>query len=470
MGDLFRRMPLEQLMAGATRPAGLRRVLGFWQLTGIGLGGIIGVGIFVLTGIVAATQAGPAVAISFLIAGTASAAAALCYAEFASMIPVAGSAYTYSYAVLGEFAAWLIGWALLLEYALIVAVVSIGWSGYVQTVLAAYGVYLPDWALGAYGTGPGRIVNVTAMIGTLAVAFLLTFRTEVGARLNLIMVIVKIGAIVLVIVAGAPHVDAANWKDFMPFGFSHVVSGAAVVFFAVFGYEALTAAAEEARNPQRDVPRAVVASLAIAMLLYVAMSLVLTGMVHYSTLNNPAPVATAFLAIGENWVALVVSVAAVIGITTAMIAFMLSCARIWFALSRDGLLPGYFGVLHARHRTPHRTTLAAGALISIAAGLLPILELAKLINLGVLSAFVVVCGSIMVLRRTRPNISRAFRTPFVPVVPLVGIAFSLWLMSHLAVVTWAFFLAWLALGSLIYFAYGRSRSILNGRVVAETEG
>ncbi|WP_442754623.1 amino acid permease [Methylocystis sp. JAN1] len=439
---------------------GFNRVLDVWQLTSIGLGGIIGVGIFVLTGVVAATQAGPAVALSFVIAGVASGAAALSYAEFAGLIPVAGSAYTYAYAVLGELVAWIIGWDLLLEYALVVAVVSIGWSGYFQAVLGQLGMPLPDWASGAAGTGPGHVVDLLAALGAIGVAGLLTLRIEWGARFNTIMVILKVAAVLFVIAIGAPHVRVENWSPFMPFGFSGVAEGAAVVFFAVFGYDTLTTAAEEARHPQRDLPRAVLLSLVISLALYVAMALVLTGIAPYRTLGNPAPVVTAFETIGLPWVAFIVSVAAVAGITSVMLAFLLGCARIWFAMSRDGLLPGWFAVLHPRFRTPHRPTLIAGALTATVAAVYPIKEVAELVNIGALSAFVVICVAIIVLRKTRPDAPRTFRTPFVPFTPLVGIGFSLWLLSRLPPIAWERFLIWMAVGLAIYFLYGRRHSRL----------
>ena len=357
---LLRTKSIEQIQSEFGRTGQFRRVLGLWQLTAIGLGGLIGAGIFVLTGVVAATQAGPAVSLSFVIAGIASAAAALCYAEFAGMIPVAGSAYTYGYAVLGELVAWVIGWDLLLEYALVVAVVSIGWSGYLQALLSQLGLMLPSWVTGASGTGPGQVLDLPAMLGSLAVAGLLTLRIEWGARFNMTMVIIKIAAVVLVIAAGLPHVHTANWHPFMPYGFGGVAEGAAVVFFAVFGYDTLTTAAEEARDPQQQLPRAVLLSLAISLALYIAMSLVLTGVVRYDTLNGAAPVAAAFTAIGLPWMTLIVSAAAVAGIASVMLAFLLGCARIWFAMSRDGLLPGWFAQVHPRFRTPHRPTLIAG--------------------------------------------------------------------------------------------------------------
>ncbi|MBI1867962.1 MAG: amino acid permease [Methylocystis sp.] len=442
------------------RPGQFRRVLGLWQLTSIGLGGLIGVGIFVLTGVVAATQAGPAVSLSFVIAGVASAAAALCYAEFAGMIPVAGSAYTYAYAVLGELVAWVIGWDLLLEYALVVAVVSIGWSGYLQALLNQLGMGLPAWAMGAPATGAGHVVDLAAMLASLAVAGLLTLRIEWGARFNATMVVIKVAAVILVIAAGLPYVHAANWRPFMPYGFGGVVEGAAVVFFAVFGYDTLTTAAEEAVDPQRQLPRAVVLSLAISLVLYVAMSLVLTGLAPYDTLNNAAPVAAAFTAIGLPWVTLIVSAAAVAGIASVMLAFLLGCARIWFAMSRDGLLPAWFAQVHPRFHTPHRPTLIAGALTALVAGFFPIREVAELVNIGTLSAFAIICVAVIVLRRTRPDVKRTFRTPLVPWTPLAGVGFSVWLLSKLPAAAWERFVVWMAFGLLIYFSYGRRHSVL----------
>ena len=458
---LLRRKSLDQLLDAATSPNDFRRALGLWQLVGIGLGGLIGVGVFVLTGVVAATQAGPAVALSFLIAGVASGAAALSYAEFAGLIPVAGSAYTYAYAVLGELVAWIIGWDLLLEYALVVAVVAIGWSAYLQALLGQFGLFLPEWASGAPGTGPGHAVDLCAGLGALAAALILTLRIEWGARVNLAMVAIKIAAALLVIAAGLPQIRPENWRPFMPFGFGGVVEGAAVVFFAVFGYDTLTTAAEEAIDPQRDLPRAVVASLVVALALYVAMSLTLTGIVRYDTLNNAAPVANAFSALGLRWVSSVVSLAAVAGIASVMLAFLLACARIWFAMSRDGLLPRWFAVPHPRFQTPHRPTLITGVVTAVVAALFPIREVAELVNIGTLSAFAAICLAVIVLRRTRPDAPRSFRTPFMPFTPLVGIGFSLWLMSRLPGIAWMRFLIWLGLGLAVYFFYGRRHSLLN---------
>lgn len=471
LAELTRHKSIEQLQQEAGARRDFRRVLGLWQLTAIGIGGIIGVGIFVLAGQQAALNAGPAVALSFVIAGIASAAAALCYAEFAGMIPVTGSAYTYGYAVLGELAAWLIGWDLLLEYALIVAVVAIGWSGYVQSLLTAAGVHLPVWAQGAIGTGEGRVFNLVAALVAVAVSLLLTARTEWGARFNTLIVTIKVLAVALIIGVGVFYVNPANWHPFIParvvgpdgvghFGFQGVVTAAAVVFFAVFGYDTLTTAAEESKNPQRDLPRAVLLSLGVSMALYLAISFVLTGIAHYPTLNTDAPVADAFKALGLPWISVAISVAAVAGITSVLFAFMLAAARIWFALARDGLLPAWFAKVHPRYGTPYRPTLILGVATAVVAGLLPIGEVAELVNIGTLAAFVVICSSIIVLRRRKPDLPRAFRTPWVPLVPIIGILFSLWLIWELPAITKERFVIWMVIGLVIYFSYGRRRSHL----------
>ncbi len=496
--DLVRHKSIEQLQSEAGARDDLRRVLGVWQLTAIGIGGIIGVGIFVLAGQQAAVNAGPAVFLSFLIAGVASAAAALCYAEFAGLIPVTGSAYTYGYAVLGEFAAWVIGWDLLLEYALIVAVVAIGWSGYVQALLGAAGVHLPDWAQGAISNNAlayywdraamwvgftldhpapaphgGHVFNLVAALVSLGIAALLTVGTEWGARFNTAVVAVKVAGVALVIIAGIHYVNPAHWHPFVPprqivdgvghFGWQGVLAAASVVFFAVFGYDTLTTAAEEARNPQHDLPRAVLLSLGISMALYLAISLVLTGMVPYQQLNSDAPVASAFIAVGAHWVMVAISVAAIAGITSVLFAFMLAAARIWFALARDGLLPGWFARPHPRWRTPYRPTMILGVGTALLAGFLPIGELAEMVNIGTLSAFIVICAAIIVLRARRPELPRRFRTPLVPWVPLVGILFSIALIWGLQQVTYWRFIVWMGVGLAIYFGFGRRNSALARR-------
>ena len=468
---LTRHKSVEQLQSELGTRRDFRRVLGVWQLTAIGLGGIIGVGIFVLAGQQAAANAGPAVALSFIIAGIASAAAALCYAEFAGLIPVTGSAYTYSYATLGELVAWLIGWDLLLEYALIVAAVASGWSGYVLNLLDAFGLQLPEALRGAPHSGDGRMFNLVAALVAMAVAVLLTMRTEWGARANTFVVAFKVLAVLVVIAVGIAHVDPANWTPFVPerivdadgvghYGWQGVVTAAAVVFFAVFGYDTLTTAAEEAKNPQRDLPRAILLSLGISMVLYIAMTLVLTGMVPYTQLGNDAPVSEAFQARGMKWIGAAISATAIASILSVIFAFMLAASRIWFALARDGLLPGWFAKVHPTYGTPHRTTLALGVFTALVAGLFPLDEVAKLVNIGVLSAFVVICSAVLVLRRRKPDLPRAFRTPWVPLIPVVGIGFSIWLLTELAALTWLVFLAWVAVGLVVYFAYGIRHSRL----------
>ncbi|HEY6543883.1 MAG TPA: amino acid permease [Dokdonella sp.] len=469
--QLTRHKSVEQLQSELGTRRDFRRVLGVWQLTAIGLGGIIGVGIFVLAGQQAAANAGPAVALSFIIAGIASAAAALCYAEFAGLIPVTGSAYTYSYATLGELVAWLIGWDLLLEYALIVAAVASGWSGYVLNLLDAFGLQLPEALRGAPHSGDGRMFNLVAALVAMAVAVLLTMRTEWGARANTVVVAFKVLAVLVVIAVGIAHVDPANWTPFVPerivdadgvghYGLQGVVTAAAVVFFAVFGYDTLTTAAEEAKNPQRDLPRAILLSLGISMVLYIAMTLVLTGMVPYTQLGNDAPVSEAFQARGMKWIGAAISATAIASILSVIFAFMLAASRIWFALARDGLLPGWFAKVHPTYGTPHRTTLALGVFTALVAGLFPLDEVAKLVNIGVLSAFVVICSAVLLLRRRKPDLPRGFRTPWVPLIPVVGIAFSIWLLTELAALTWLVFLAWVAVGLVVYFAYGIRHSRL----------
>ncbi|MFY4774439.1 amino acid permease [Metabacillus sp. RGM 3146] len=460
MNAFLRRKSIQKLQQEGETSSGLKRVLNLWQLSAIGLGGIIGVGIFVLTGQAAAHQAGPAVVLSFIIAGLASAAAALCYAEFAGLIPVAGSAYTYSYAVLGEGAAWLIGWDLLLEYTLVVATVAIGWSGYMQALLKQIGLAIPAWAQGAPGTGDGHMVDLVAVLVSLAIAALLTRGMETGAKFNSAMVVIKLAVIIVVIAVGAFHINTANWNPFMPFGFQGVMGGAALVFFAVFGYDTLTTAAEEAKNPQRDLPRAVVISLGCALVLYIGMSLVITGMAHYKTLGNPAPVAAAFESAGLKWMTILISAAAVAGILSVLFSFMLAGSRIWFAMGRDGLLPKWFTKVHPKYKTPYRPTVIIGIITAAVSGFTPINEVAELVNIGTLSAFVLICSSIIVLRVKQPKLERKFRTPWVPFIPVVGILFSLYLIISLPPITWIRFVIWMVIGMIIYWFYGRRKSNL----------
>ncbi|PRX98544.1 amino acid/polyamine/organocation transporter (APC superfamily) [Allonocardiopsis opalescens] len=462
---IFRRKPIED--ATEETDTGLARSLGLWQLTAIGIGGIIGAGIFSLAGAVANESAGPAVVISFLIAGVASAAAAFSYAEFAGLIPRSGSAYTYSYIVLGELVAWLIGWDLLLEYSAIVSVVAISISGYFGYLLGQFGLELPLWMLGAPGTEPAGVpagsyaVDLFAVLLCLLIAFVLNLGIRSAARFETTLVWVKVALVVLVIAVGVFYIDPANYEPFFPFGFEGAVAGAGIVFFAVFGYDAMSTAAEESTQARKHMPRAIIYSLAVAMVLYVLACLVLTGMVNYTQIDGESAFATAFADVGIPALGTLIAVGAVISILTVMFTFMLGVTRVWFSMSRDGLLPGWFGKLHPVRRVPSRITWIVGAGSAVMAGLLPIHQVAELTNIGILAAFVVVCAAVVVLRYRRPELPRTFRTPGMPVVPLVGIAFSIWLISSLDPTTWWRFAAWFAVGLVLYALYGYRRSRLH---------
>jgi APA family basic amino acid/polyamine antiporter len=468
---IFRRKPIEEI---EDKPgAGLRKSLGLWQLTAIGVGGIIGAGIFSLAGSVAhgdpsagVAGVGPAVLISFLIAGIASAAAAFSYAEFAGLIPKAGSAYTYGYAVLGEIVGWFIGWDLLLEYTAIVAVVAIGISGYFTFLLDQIGLNLPAWMLGAPGTEPAGVapgsykVNLIAVVLCLFIAFLLTRGIRAAARFETAVVALKVAVVLVVIVVGFFYVRSGNLTPFAPAGFSGAMSGAALVFFAVFGYDAMSTAAEESKDAQRHMPKAIVYSLAISMVLYVLACIVLTGMQDYTLIDPASGFSTAFASVGLTGLGSVIAAGAVIGILTVMFTFMLGVTRVWYAMSRDGLLPQWFAKTHPVRQVPVRVTWIAGVISAVLAGLLPIIDVAELTNIGILLAFVVVCVAVIVLRYRRPDLPRTFRTPGMPVVPALGVVFSIWLITFLQPATWLRFAVWFVIGMVIYFAYSRRRSLL----------
>ncbi|MEU0571222.1 amino acid permease [Nonomuraea sp. NPDC005983] len=455
---IFRRKPVEQI---ATEHEGeLSRSLGLWQLTAIGIGGIIGAGIFALAGAVAHETAGPAVLVSFLIAGIASAAAAFSYAEFAGMIPKAGSAYTYGYAVLGEIVGWFIGWDLLLEYTAIVAVVAIGISGYFGFLVGQLGVNVPAWMLGAPGTGPGHVVDLFAVVLCLLIAYLLNLGINSAARFETFVVGLKVAVVLLVIIVGFFYINTDNYTPFFPFGVSGAITGAATVFFAVFGYDAMSTAAEESKDAQRHMPKAIIYSLAVSMVLYVLATLVLTGMQNYKQIDPESGFSSAFAAVGLPGLASLIAVGAIIGILTVMFTFMLGVTRVWFAMSRDGLLPGWFAKLHPVRRVPSRVTWIVGVASGLIAGFLPIREAAELTNIGILLAFVVVCVAVIVLRYRRPDLPRTFRTPGMPFVPALGVAFSIWLITFLTPLTWLRFAIWFLIGLIVYFAYSRRHSVL----------
>ncbi|AYN38175.1 amino acid permease [Streptomyces dangxiongensis] len=465
---ILRRKPIEHIEdTEVTEGPRLERTLGLWQLTAIGVGGIIGAGIFTLAGTVANGTAGPAVVISFLIAGLASACAALSYAEFAGMIPKAGSAYTYGYAVLGEFAGWFIGWDLLLEYTAIVAVVAIGISGYFGFLVTDMGAQLPAWMLGAPGTGNGHRVDLFAVVLCLLIAWLLNLGMRSAARFETFVVALKVLVVLLVIGVGVFHIDSGNYHPFFPYGLGGAFDGAALVFFAVFGYDAMSTAAEESKDAQRHMPRAIIYSLAISMVLYVAACLVLTGMQNYQDIDKESGFSTAFKSVGLGALADVIAVGAIIGILTVMFTFMLGVTRVWFSMSRDGLLPRWFAKTHPTRHVPTRVTWIVGAASAAIAGFLPISEVAELTNIGILLAFVVVCAAVIVLRYRRPELPRAFRTPWMPFLPALGILFSIWLVTRLQWQTWVRFAVWFVIGCVIYFGYSYRHSALAERRTAQ---
>ncbi|MFC3998195.1 amino acid permease [Nocardiopsis sediminis] len=470
---VFRRKPIDSVEE-QTEGGGLAKALGLWQLTAIGVGAIIGAGVFSLAGAVANETAGPAVLFSFLIAGVASAAAAFSYAEFAGLIPRAGSAYTYGYMVLGEIVGWFIGWDLLLEYIAIVSVVAIGISGYFDFFLSGIGLELPLWMSGAPGTEPEGVpdgsykVNLFAVLLCLGIAFLLTRGVKNAARFETAFVVLKVAIVGVIVVVGVFFIDTANYDPFFPFGVGGTLSGAALVFFAVFGYDAMSTAAEESKDAQRHMPKAIIYSLVISMVLYVLASLVLTGMQNYTEIDPTAGFSAAFASVGLGWLANVIAIGAVLSILTVMFTFMLGATRVWFAMSRDGLLPKWFAKTDRKHHVPVRVTWIAGVLSAVLAGFFPIIEVAELTNIGILSAFVVVCIAVIVLRYKRPDLPRTFRTPGMPVVPLIGVVFSLWLISFLGWHTWLRFGIWLVIGLVVYFAFSYRNSNMNR--VAATPG
>ncbi|WP_081722627.1 amino acid permease [Saccharopolyspora rectivirgula] len=423
----------------------------------------------VLDGAVANEKAGPGVVLSFLIAGIASAAAAFSYAEFAGMIPKAGSAYTYGYAVLGELVGWFIGWDLLLEYTAIVAVVAISISGYFNELLGFLGIDLPLWMMGAPGTEQGAAppgsykINLIAVLLCLLIAFVLNQGMKSAARFESFLVYLKVAVVLLVVGVGVFFINTDNYSPFLPYGFGGAFTGAATVFFAVFGYDAMSTAAEESTDAQKHMPKAIILSLVIAMVLYTLACLVLTGMIPYQNIHTESAFASAFAEVGLPFVGAIISVGAILGILTVMFTFMLGVTRVGFAMSRDGLLPAWFSKTHPVRKVPTRFTWLIGIASAVLAGLLPIGEAAELTNIGILLAFVVVCAAIIVLRYRRPELPRNFKCPGMPVVPLIGIVFSLWLVTFLSPHTWLRFALWFLIGLVVYFAYSYRHSKLHER-------
>ncbi len=491
--QLLQKKSIDRLLAAAAAPGHqLRKSLGPWSLTALGIGAIIGTGIFILTGTAAAGEvlqfhsilkapllgallhgsqavgtagrpgAGPGIALSFLLVAIACALAGLCYAELASMIPIAGSAYTYTYATLGEIVAWIIGWDLILEYAVSNMAVAVGFSAYVDSLLQGFGLKLPQELMNPFLNDSlertGAWFNLPGFLIVMVLTVLLVIGIRESAGANNLLVTVKIIAILIFITAAARYIHISNWTPFMPNGWQGVLTGGAIVFFTYIGFDSVSTAAEECKNPQRDVPFGIIASLIICAVLYTSVALVLTGIQHWETLRNAAPVANALVAIGLPRVKQWVTVGALMGMISSLLVFQLGQARVWFAMSRDGLLPRVFSHVHARFRTPHVSTWVAGFFVAIPAGIFDIGTLADLSNIGTLFAFVLVSLGVLVLRRTQPERRRGFRTPAVPAVPILSILCCLVLMASLPVETWLRFLVWLIVGLVIYFLYSQHHS------------
>jgi APA family basic amino acid/polyamine antiporter len=461
MKQLFRRKPIVH----SELHSSLHRCLTTMDLILLGIGAIVGAGVFVLTGVAAATSAGPGIIISYFIAGLACMFAALSYAELAASVGGCGSAYSYSYASFGELTAWLIGWNLVLEYALCVSSVSIGWSGYVNNLLQAFGIHLPTMLMN--NPFEGGIVNLPAMLIIAALALLLCTGIRHSARFNAIIVYVKLITIALFILVAVKHVQFANWNNFLPFGMHGVMQGAALVFFAYIGFDAVSTAAEETINPQKSLPIGIVVSVLVCSVIYIIVAGLLTSIVPYTTLNVGSPVAQALLSLGHGVAAGIVAVGAIAGLTTVMLVMYYGLTRIFFAIARDGLLPPFFSKISRATHTPVPVIVASGIIICLISGFIPLQEIAELVNIGTLAAFTFVCAGVIVLRIAQPDLPRPFKLPFNPLIPLLGIVFCVYLMLHLPAMTWWRFLVWLAIGFAIYFGYGKKFSVLEAKAVAE---
>lgn len=497
---LFLTKPLSQLLSESKDSGGLKRSLTALNLTTLGIGAIIGAGIFVLSGQAAAQYAGPGIVLSFIVSGLACGFAGLCYAEFASMIPIAGSAYTYSYATLGEFLAWIIGWDLILEYLFAASTVAVGWSGYVVSFLKDLHIIIPPQFTGAVGTVLVNVpemgwkplndafaqtllssgidvsslahvtcvLNLPAMFIVALLSTLLVIGIRESANFNNIMVITKVSVIIVFIAIGFMFVKSGNWHPFIPenqgtfgkFGISGILRGAGVIFFAYIGFDAVSTAAQEARNPQKDMPIGILGSLGISTILYILVALVLTGVVSYTTLNVPDPVAVGVDAMGKGmfWLRPIVKIAAIAGLSSVILVMLMGQPRIFFTMSKDGLLPPVFSKVHPKFKTPYISTIVTGIVAMIIAGILPISILGELVSIGTLLAFIIVCLSVMVLRKTRPDIERPFRTPWVPVIPILGALICFVQMAALPLDTWLRLFIWMAIGFAIYFFYGVKHS------------
>lgn len=436
----------------------LSRSMGAVDLTALGVGAIIGTGIFVLTGVAAANFAGPAVVVSFIVSGIAAGLAALCYAELSAMVPVAGSAYAYTYASLGEIIAWLVGWNLILEYLVAAGAVAVGWSSYFIDLLKSIGVGIPSSI--TLSPFEGGIINIPAIVITLIVTWIAVRGTKDSAEATKFIVGIKLLVILLFIVVGLFRVNTSNWVPFAPFGFMGIMQGAAIVFFAYIGFDAVATAAEEVRDPKRDLPKGIVGSLIISTTLYILVAGILTGMLSYTRLNTPSPITSALLAVGVRWATSFISVGALAGLTSVLIAVIFAQSRVFFAMSRDGLLPSVFAVIHKKYRTPYVDTLIVGVAVSLIGAFFPVGIIAEMANIGTLSALTVVSVGVIVLRRTQPDMERPFKVPWVPYLPILSVIFCLYLMANLPLATWIRFVVWIVIGIVIYYTYGIKHSVL----------
>ncbi len=456
---VFRRKTVESLLSlNNEKKSGFAPTLGIWDLTALGVGAIIGTGIFVLTGLAAANYAGPGVIFSFILAGLVSGLAALVYAELATALPVTGSAYTYSYATMGEIAAWMVGWSLVMGYLVATGAVAIGWSAYVSDFLRAMNVILPP----AFTSSPfeGGIFNVLAAIIVLAMTFLVITGTQHSAVANKFVVAAKLAAILLLLVVGIRYVNPENWNPLLPFGLSGVLKGTAVVFFAYIGFDVVATAAEEVKNPKRDIPRGIIYSLIISTVLYVAIAVLITGMVKYTQLNTPSPMATALLRAGVSWASALVSVGALAGLSSVLLVNMYGLSRVLFSMARDRLLPPLFSWVHPQYKTPVWATVLIGLLVAFIGGVLPIGLVAELANAGILFAFIAASVGVIILRKIAPDLQRPFRVPWVPYLPIITIFAATYLLLSLSMLTLLRFVIWMGFGLMVYFSYSYKKSLL----------
>ncbi|MFA1736640.1 APC family permease [Lysinibacillus fusiformis] len=457
---LFRRKKIEELLQNKGTIQ-LKKTLGAFDLILLGVGAIVGTGIFILPGTVAATHAGPGIVFSFIIAAIVCAFAGMCYSEFASSVPVTGSAYTYGYIVFGEIIAWLVGWALLLEYGLAVAAVATGWSSYLNSLLAGFHIVLPQAISGAFNPAAGTYINVPAILIIFATAFLLTLGIKESTRFNSWMVFLKVAVILLFIGVGVFYVKPTNWEPFLPFGISGVFSGTALVFFAYLGFDAVSSAAEEVKNPQRNMPIGIIGSLLICTVLYVAVSMVLTGIVPYHALNVSDPVSYVMQMVHQDWIAGIISLGAVVGMMTVILVMSYGGTRLLYALGRDGLLPKSMAELSPKFKTPVKNTWMFAILVAFCAGFVPLSKLAELVNMGTLVAFTIVSIGVVYLRKNKNIPSGGFKVPFFPVLPILSFLLCLFLISQLSVLTWVACGIWFIIGLIVYLVYGRKHSVMN---------